>query len=163
MISLKNDPFIKSYLDSLLPYFEQPDQLSARLAKIKTSEAIEILLGKRPELKSFLFDFAEPFKIELEKFMIENFTYHISLTDFARLSGRSLATFKRDFRKTFDATPERWLLHKRLDRAHYLISEKKQKPSDVFLEVGFENLSHFSTSFKNLYGYTAKSIAALEP
>jgi AraC-like DNA-binding protein len=29
----------------------------------------------------------------------------------------------------------------------------------VYLEVGFENLSHFSTAFKQEFGYTASSLA----
>ncbi len=136
MIKLSGDPFIKSYFDSLLPYFDQPNRLSPTLVKLKTKEAIELLLRARSSLKNFLFDFTEPFKIDLEAFMNKNFAYHVPLAQFAKLTGRSLATFKRDFQKTFAASPEKWLLMKRLDHAHFLIAQKNQKPSDVFFEVG---------------------------
>lgn len=46
-----------------------------------------------------------------------------------------------------------WLQDKRLTEAGYLISKGK-KPSDIYLDVGFENLSHFYTSFKNKFGIT---------
>jgi AraC-like DNA-binding protein len=52
-------------------------------------------------------------------------------------------------------TPENWLRERRLEEAKYLISEKGQKPSEVYYKVGFENLSHFSTAFKQKFGYTA--------
>jgi AraC-like DNA-binding protein len=48
--------------------------------------------------------------------------------------------------------PGRWLLNKRLQEAHHLIKNKKRKPSDVYLEIGFEDLSHFSFAFKKLFG-----------
>ncbi len=73
---------------------------------------------------------------------------------FGYLTGRSLTTFKRDFKKAFNTTPQRWLTQKRLELAHYRVAEKKMKPVDVYLEVGFEDLSHFSFAFKKHFGYT---------
>jgi AraC-like DNA-binding protein len=71
---------------------------------------------------------------------------------FGYLTGRSLSTFKRDFKKAFNTTPQKWLTEKRLRLAHYQLTEKRRKPIDVFYEVGFENLSHFSYAFKKQYG-----------
>jgi len=82
----------------------------------------------------------------------------VPVSQFARLTGRSLASFKRDFQKTFGMAPQRWLLEKRLEQSHYLITEKKQNPSSVYLDVGFENLSHFSFAFKKFFGYNPSSL-----
>ena len=60
-VLLSLDAFMKRYFDSLMPYFNQPEQLTETLAKAKTTEAIELLL-RNPALKDFLFDFSEPFK-----------------------------------------------------------------------------------------------------
>ncbi|HMF70076.1 MAG TPA: AraC family transcriptional regulator, partial [Flavitalea sp.] len=57
-----------------------------------------------------------------------------------------------DFDKIFHTTPNRWLQQKRLEEAWFLIKEKQQRPSDVYHEVGFESLSHFSYSFKQFFG-----------
>jgi AraC family transcriptional regulator, exoenzyme S synthesis regulatory protein ExsA len=40
-----------------------------------------------------------------------------------------------------------------LEEAHYLINKKNKKPSDIYLDLGFEDLSHFSFAFKKLFGY----------
>jgi len=45
----------------------------------------------------------------------------------------------------------------RLEEAKRLIFEEKQAPSSIYLQVGFENLSHFSTVFKKYYGFNASS------
>ena len=39
-----------------------------------------------------------------------------------------------------------------LQAAYYLIKEKGKAPSEAYLEVGFEDLSHFSFAFKKKYG-----------
>jgi AraC-like DNA-binding protein len=159
MLLLKPDAFIKTYFDSLLPYVQTPAALTEGLAEIKTFEAIALLLHHDPAFNIFLFDFQEPHKIDLVAFMNRNFMYNVNMSRFAQLTGRSLATFKRDFQKQFATSPEKWLLQKRLEHAHYLLTKKKQKPSDVYLDVGFENLSHFSTSFKQLYGYNPSAVS----
>lgn len=122
------------------------------LGELKTREAVELLLRHDPNLKNFLFDFSEPFKIDLEAYMNQNYTYNVPAAQFARLTGRSLASFKRDFEKIFHTSPGQWLHQKRLSEAYYLIREKGRKSSEVYLDVGFENLSHFSFAFKNAYG-----------
>ncbi|AYL96921.1 helix-turn-helix domain-containing protein [Mucilaginibacter celer] len=158
MIELTGDPFIKGYFDSLLPYFDNSAQLNPALAELKTREAVELLLRANPELKNLLFDFSEPHKIDLEAFMNQHYMYNVSTAQFARLTGRSLAGFKRDFEKVFNIPPGRWLQQKRLNEAYYQISEKGRKASDVYLDVGFENLSHFSYSFKKAFGVAPSTI-----
>ncbi|MVM34549.1 helix-turn-helix domain-containing protein [Spirosoma sp. HMF4905] len=158
LLDLHLDPFLKGYFDSLLPYFDHPEQLSPALTELKTKEAIELLLRFDFTLKDFLFDFSEPHKIDLEAFMIQNYSYNVPINQFARLTGRSLATFKRDFQRLFSTSPQRWLQQKRLEQAHFLIAERSQRPSAVYLEVGFENLSHFSAAFKQQFGYNPSSL-----
>jgi AraC-like DNA-binding protein len=70
------------------------------------------------------------------------------------LTGRSLSTFKRGFLKIFSTTPERWLQKQRLEQAHFLITQKRKRPSEIYLELGFETLSHFSYTFKKQFGLT---------
>ena len=156
-VLLQLDPFMKGYFDSLMPYFELPEHLTENLAKVKTIEAIELLL-RNPMLKNFLFDFSEPHKIDLEAYMNRHFSYNIPIAQFAMLTGRSISSFKRDFKKAFNTSPEKWLQNRRLDMAFFLISQKKKRPSEVYLEVGFENLSHFSTAFKNKFGLNASEV-----
>lgn len=86
--------------------------------------------------------------------MEANFREDLTLEEFASYTGRSLATFKRDFAKISPLTPEKWLLEKRLDFAHKLLTEEHKMVSDVYLEAGFRNRTHFSTAFRKRYGVT---------
>jgi AraC-like DNA-binding protein len=152
VLQLKEVPLLKSFMDSLIPYINEDQLINQDLQALKLREAITILLQCKPELKDILFDFTEPGKIDLEAFMKKNFHFNVQLERFAYLTGRSLATFKRDFQRIFDNSPSRWLLQKRLQEAYYLIKEKGHSPSEAYLEVGFEDLSHFSFAFKKQYG-----------
>ncbi|WP_225321399.1 helix-turn-helix domain-containing protein [Rhizosphaericola mali] len=121
-------------------------------------EALTILRTLDKNIDNLLADFSEPYKINLSDFMEENFMFNMPLEKFGYLTGRSIATFNRDFRKTFHTTPQKWLTQKRLELAHYQIAEKHQKPAEVYLESGFENLSHFYFAFKKHFGYAPTEI-----
>ncbi|HEV3413766.1 MAG TPA: AraC family transcriptional regulator [Puia sp.] len=159
MHSLDGNPFLRGFFDSLLPYFHNRQPLSDALLAIKTNEAIELLLQHDPDLRNLLFDFNEPHKIDLLDYMDRHFMFNVPLDRFARLTGRSLAGFKRDFEKTYRMSPGKWLQQRRLTEAHRLISMEGRKPSDVYLDVGFENLSHFSFCFKKAYGQSPSALA----
>ena len=154
---LPHDSFLKGYFESLIPYFENPDALTKKLATIKTIEAIELLLTKT-SMQNILFNFDEDFKIDLEAYMNKNYMHNIPLEQFAKLTGRSISTFKRDFQSIFNETPNKWLIKKRLDLAYFLISKKHQKPTDVYFDVGFVNFSHFSRTFKSEFGVNPSAI-----
>jgi AraC-like DNA-binding protein len=125
---------------------------------LKQKEAILLLLKLVPAFKNVLFDFSEPGKIDLEAFMEKNYHFNVQLKRFAYLAGRSLATFKRDFEKIYHTTPSRWLQQRRLQEAYHMIKEQKKAPSEVYLELGFENLSHFSFAFKKAHGIVPSKI-----
>jgi AraC-like DNA-binding protein len=150
--------FLSSYFISLAPYINKTKQATPKLADIKVREAIELLLDSNPDLKYVLFDFVKTYKIDLEEFMNKNYMFNVSVASFARLTGRSISAFKRDFVQTFRCSPKLWLKNKRLEEAYYLIKYKHQKPSSFYLNLGFENLSHFYASFKEKYGLTTSEV-----
>ncbi|UBM58653.1 AraC family transcriptional regulator [Marinilongibacter aquaticus] len=159
VIDLKITPVLQSYLQSLLEYQKLGALNEQSLIDLKLKECLQFVLLANPELTNILFDFSEPYKIDLEAFMVKNYHFNVRIDRFAYLTGRSLATFKRDFQKIFQTSPRQWLQERRLQEAHYLLAHKDQTASKVYLDLGFENLSHFSYSFKKLFGYPPSSIS----
>lgn len=144
---------LESLFASLLPYFDMTETLPADIVSVKVEEVITILRTLDGSMDGLLAFFDDPGKISLTEFMEQNYMFNMTLDKFGYLTGRSLTSFKRDFKKAFHTTPQKWLTEKRLALAHYHLTEKKRKPVDVYFEVGFENLSHFSYAFKKQYGY----------
>lgn len=151
--TFEKHPMLESFFASLIPYFDLESELPEKIVSIKLEEALTILRTIDKTIDNLLADFSEPYKINLPDFMEKNYMFNMPMQKFSYLTGRSLTTFKRDFKKAFNTTPQKWIIQKRLELAHHLLSEKKQKPIDVYLETGFENLSHFSFAFKKYFGY----------
>ena len=159
-IMLEKHPFLNGLFSSLEQYFDAQQYPSKELMEVKLQEAVFTLLHLRPDLGQVLFDFAEPWKINLEDFMNRNYKCDLTVEDFAHYTGRSLSSFKKDFAQTFHMTPSRWIVKRRLEEAKRLIEKLGRKPVDAYLEVGFKNLSHFSTAFKKEFGIPPSSLCA---
>jgi len=153
-LAIKKNELIPNFISSLLPYYNESAKIDKKFADVKREELLLIILHTNPEFANILFDFGSPEKIDLEAFMNQNFKFNVTIQRFAYLTGRSLTSFKQDFKKTFNDTPSRWLTNKRLREAYFLMEKKGLRASDVYLEVGFEDLSHFSFAFKKLFEFT---------
>lgn len=152
---------LHSLFNSLHPYFDLGDALPADIAAFKVEEAVRILKAINPAADGLLGHFEAPGKVDLVTFMEQNFRFNLPLEKFGYLTGRSLTTFKKDFKNAFNTSPGRWLTYKRLELAHYQIVEQRRKPSAVYLDTGFEDLSHFSFAFKKQYGYSPSQFLGL--
>ena len=149
---------VNGFFKALLPYFDMQDELPEALVAVKIQELLTIIDTVDKRASAVLGSFGEMGKIDLKQYMEEHFMYNLPLEKFAYLTGRSLTTFKSDFKKTFANTPGRWLTEKRLDLAHFKLTVEKKKATEVYLSAGFENLSHFSFAFKKAFGYSPSAI-----
>jgi len=149
---------IISLFESLTPYFDENIKPTEQVAHLKLQEGIYALLNNSEVFYPILFDFADPFKIDILEFLNDNYMDDLTMEQIASCTGRSLATFKRDFKKISNLTPQKWLIRKRLEMAYIKLKEEKKKVQDVYIEVGFKNSSHFSTAFKKEYGISPTKI-----
>lgn len=147
-----NRPDIRSLFESVIPYFEAQEKPSEEILKLKMIEGVYVLLNTDINLYASLFDFVEPWKIDILDFLNENYMFDLSMAEIASYTGRSLATFKRDFSKISNLTPQKWIIKRRLEAAHDLIKSGKKKVTEACFDVGFKNLSHFSKIYKEEYG-----------
>ncbi|NMM47817.1 helix-turn-helix domain-containing protein [Marinigracilibium pacificum] len=158
VVKYDNNYILEGLKHSLQIYFTGVEQVEPDLIRLKTKEAIYGILKDNPNLIHIFNEFSEPEKANLSLYMEHNFFYNIPLETFAKNSGRSLSTFNREFRKVFNQSPSKWLKKRRLNMARNLIESQNKRPSDVYLEVGFEDLAHFSRSFKSEFGINPSEI-----
>ena len=158
IIPLKKNILVQNFIQSLTPYYTETGKIDETFSMVKREELLLVLLKLYPGLGDIFFDFGIPEKIDLEEFMNRNYRFNITIERFAFLTGRSLSAFKRDFEKTFNASPNRWLMERRLQEAYFLIEQENKKPSEIYLDLGFEDLSHFSFAFKKQFGLTPTAL-----
>lgn len=149
------DP-LETYFRSFFSYLSSFEPFQAGLLELKFRELLMIVAsGSGNELLSAYFaDLCRTTRPSLRDIMEGNFCYPMNLDEYARLSGRSLSTFRRDFQRIYGTTPGRWLTEKRLELAKHLLEHTDQTVSETVLDVGLKNISHFSRVFKERYEMT---------
>lgn len=159
LMEITPDELIPAFIHSLKPYTDQAGKINEAFEDVKYEELLIILLQIQPELAGLFFDYASPQKINLEEFMNRNYKFNVNIERFAYLTGRSLSAFKRDFKAIFKEAPNHWLVKKRLEEAFILIERDHKKSSEIYLDLGFEDLSHFSLAFKKHFGMRPTELA----
>jgi len=157
IIHLGKQQSLKVFSESLLPLFENR-QLKRTDIKEKTFAALEYLSQHNKQLLYFLTANSKPIKIDLYEFMIHIEVNNYSVQELAKLTGRSLSAFKRDFYEVFETTPHQWLLRRKMDYAQQVLINKKMKASDIYFMLGFNELSHFSAAFKKVKGISPSQV-----
>ncbi len=154
VVKLKKSVDIDSLFYSMIPYFDSNNKPNDEVMSLKMREGLISLLSTDKQFYPTLFDFTEPWKIDILDFLEKNYMYDLSIEEIASYTGRSLATFKRDFKKISDLPPQKWIMQKRLNIAYEKIKIKGEKIADVCFIVGFKNRAHFTTAFKRQFGFT---------
>ncbi len=144
----------RSYFYSLLPYFTQQPPPPENLLELKCRELMFNLFSTpgNEALLSYLNSVSDCVKPMLSEIMEANFLFNLSLEELAKISRRSLTAFKTEFTATFNTTPGKWLLQKRLDYARMLLSISQKNINEIVYECGFESTTHFSRVFKEKFG-----------
>ncbi|MCG2461447.1 AraC family transcriptional regulator [Flavobacteriaceae bacterium F89] len=156
---VKNDRYIISYLNSLNTISSAPTIFLENLLAVKFEEIMLYLLNKYGKrFEGYLYSLISDIKSPFQKIVESNAYSNLKLEEIAFLCNMSLSTFKRYFTAEYNASPGKWLQDKRLQRAKDLLEGGDLKSSDIYLEVGYNNLSNFSIAFKNKFGISPKEI-----
>ena len=113
-------------------------------------------LDNSSQLRGILYSLYKGEKVDLSFLMNSYYLKPLTLNELARLSGRSLSAFKRDFQDEFNTSPALWLKNKRLDYADFLLRNSTKNVSEISTEIGYESVSHFIKTYKEKYGTTPK-------
>jgi AraC-like DNA-binding protein len=161
IIEIENSVAVHNFFQSMTPYFDQNPPPDRALLELKFRELI-LTLADNPTNAELLTYFCslmqEPKSVSLKRVMEENFSFNLKLEEFARLSSRSLSTFKRDFEKLYQVSPGKWLMEKRLTHAFHLLSNMGRTVGEAAFESGFESQAHFSRAFRQRFGASPVSL-----
>lgn len=87
----------------------------------------------------------------------------LKVSDLATMAGLSAPHFCRVFKKSMALSPHRYILLQRVDRAKELLQESELTLSEIAIQCGFYDQSHFSLQFRNFTGMTPKSYRQAKP
>ena len=151
------DSFISRFVDSLFDISKLSKSIQENILNAKFEEIMLYLM----DLKGldFIYSLINNSDNQNQKFIqtIEsNRLNKLTIKELSFLSNMSVSTFKREFEKNFHSSPSKWFQDKRLEHSAFLLKSESKRPSDIFEEIGYENLSNFIQAFKIKFGVTPK-------
>ena len=154
VIPVNNDMALSAFFQSMLVYFANDEQPPEALLKLKLKELlIGILVSPdNPRLSAYCRSLAMCDAPPIPAIMEANFCHSLPLDAFAKMCHRSLSSFKREFRRCYGTTPAKWLIGRRLESAAQMLRTTSMSMTEIALECGFEEPSHFSRTFKAKFG-----------
>lgn len=163
MVRLNSGPVLQGFVLSMLPHFRETVPADPELLRSKFRELLLAVMSdpRNDRLLSYFCSLLrDPVHERVRRVMEDNYCFNLDLAEYARLSGRSLSAFKRDFQAVFGTTPGTWLRERRLERARTMLGSGHLQVGEVAFQCGFENLSHFSRAFKEKYGHAPAELRA---
>lgn len=153
---ITSNDLLNSFKTHYKNYFGKSLNNLQYILDIKLEELFLLLtsLNGNSQLLIFINSLVQNTPIDLD-FILREYLFHpITIPELAKLSGRSVASFKRDFEKQYNTTPRQWINQQRLQQAKLLLNNSTKKVAEIGYECGYENISHFIRIFKNEFGKT---------
>ena len=153
-------PCLAKFIEGIKPVY-QSVEASPEMVTLKLVEFLLLLSAhdKDNQLTKFLISqSAAKNKRNLTQVMREHMNDNLSIADYAELSGRSLSTFQRDFKRQFGASPSAWLRQERLKKAAQIVTAQSKPITQIAIELGYADTSHFIKAFKRQFNMTPKQM-----
>lgn len=80
-------------------------------------------------------------------------TENINQEALAKKMGMSVSSFFRLARKKLGISPYKWLQDQRIHYARFQLQYTALPVSKIYMDLGYEDLAHFSKAFKTKFGY----------
>lgn len=153
VIRIQLDAYLEGYIQSLEAFLNAPSGPDKHLLYLKFEELLLNIFTNplHKTLSDYLLSLNQEENLQLQHIMEANYAYCLSLEQYARLCHMSLSTFKRNFEKTYQTSPGKWLAEKRLNRAALLLKTTQKPVNLIGFECGFEEPSSFTRAFKKQF------------
>ncbi len=144
---------LTSYFENIRIYLDNPKLLTQDIIKIKVKELISILVQTDQSniFKSLFEHLFNPVEYDFQKVVSENTYKDLNIEDLAFLTGLSLSSFKRKFKKIYGTSPNKYIISKRLEKAQTLLNTSDLRISEIAYDCGFSDIAYFSKLFRTYY------------
>lgn len=156
---IDSSELVSRFVESLQFYFENPAFVNDELLRLKIKELILFLLKTEnaATIENLFSDLFTPKKVSLMDVVQDHLFSNLSINSLAELCHLSVSSFNRNFQKIYGDTPANYIKEKRLLRARDLLAHSHLTITEVAMESAFNDLAHFSRSFKQTFGMSPKA------
>jgi AraC family transcriptional regulator, exoenzyme S synthesis regulatory protein ExsA len=155
VVSMKKDEYLLAFENSLKALEDHDLPL---IQTIKVEELLTYLAMKNRSgsFYSFVKNVIDDENANKLRDVVEaNMSKGLAIDELAFLCHMSVSTFKRHFARTFKCSPKKYFTNKRMEKAkEWLLLERR--PSEIYLDLRYQNLSSFSNEFKKHFGISPR-------
>jgi len=157
-----SNELLDGFKTQFMGYFGKTVAGLENILQLKLQELLLLLLAgsHKKQVLNFLQSIAFGQPLDIDYIVRKHLFQPLTLEELAKLSGRSLASFKRDFQQQYQSSPKKWINDQRLEHARMMLHHSNKQVSEVAMECGFDNVPHFIRIFKQKYGTTPNSTRA---
>lgn len=153
-VLLPPNTLINEYIKSILPYFKNKELLSGNLLTLKLKELITLLLQTENSVKiiQIMSNLFEKKTFEFKEVIKSHIFSSISIQELAQLSHMSMSSFKKEFSRIFNTSPQNYIIGKRIEKVAEALPNTGESLSNIAYDCQFQTLAHMSRVFKSKYG-----------
>lgn len=97
--------------------------------------------------------------VKAKNYLLSDWQNPPSIKQLSKFMGMCPTKSKILFKQVYGHPPHKYLKKKKMEMAYQLIIETDQDIANIGQQLGYKNLSHFSSDFKRFYGITPKKYA----
>ena len=154
VMTFPKDDYLLNFQNSMKLLEHDFSKIHFRVAKME--EILLYLLEKYPDqAMGFISASITKTQNSLTQVVQNHKFKNLNSEELAFLCNMSLSTFKRKFYAIFKTSPKKYVISEKMKKAEQLLLRRK-RPSDIYHEIGYENLSSFSLEFKKYFGISPK-------
>lgn len=156
-LSILKDDYMVHYQQSLL-LLANTLQTNNKLVETKLAEILLYLFQKNsPPIHAFFQSILHQRRdVSFTDFINKQANNNLTLNELAFLCNMSVSTFKRKFAQIYHTSPKKYFIEQRMQKALNLL-QQSNRPSEIYTELGYENLPAFSSEFKKHFGVSPKT------
>lgn len=122
---------------------------------IKMTEMVYLIVTQDEGcIRSRLLGSVDTAQENFEQVIFDHLFRAVPIEELAEKTNRSLTSFKKEFRRHFNAPPHKWFVKQRLVHSRLLLISTNKSISEIGNECSFPNTSHYIKLFKRAYKVT---------
>lgn len=153
-VIVEANELIAQYIKSLVYYFDHQELLTEELLVLKLKELIALLLQteKAPKVLEIMSNLFEQKTFEFKEVIKAHIFSSVSIEELAQLTYHSLSSFKKQFKRIYNDTPNNYIIGKRIEKVAELLLVSNDTIGNIAYDCEFKTLAHMSRVFKTKYG-----------
>lgn len=153
-VLITTNTLVLESVKSILSYFNNKELLSNKLLILKLKELITLLLQTEnaPKVIEIMSNLFEKKTFEFKEIVKSHIFSSISIQELAQLTHMSLSSFKKEFNRIFNTSPQNYIIGKRIEKVAEALPNRSDSLSNIAYDCQFHTLAHMSKVFKSKYG-----------